>query len=214
MARLNRIYAQTQTSVGLLPTINYNHKVNKDWDINVKYESRHFMFQRNFMQQKKFEYDYALSDFSVLVGRKSGLNAKVVLGVLTRVEPGAISYRTIQQYIHQTKICIYRVTHRISADQTFSSHESAKFRLRYRLSAEVPLSGKKVDAKEFYVKLNTETLNSIQNNTYDLEFRVVPNIGYVINERHKIEFGLDNRLDSFIDNQTRFTSWIVLNWYL
>ncbi|MDN5215107.1 DUF2490 domain-containing protein [Fulvivirgaceae bacterium BMA12] len=210
---LNRVCAQTHTSVGLLPSINYNHKIKRDWDVNFKYESRHFMFQNNPIQQDKLEYDYLLSDFSVLVGRKAGLNSKVTLGVLTRIEPGAMAYRTIQQYIHKAKISTYRVTHRIAADQTFSSHESAEFRLRYRLSAEVPLSGKKVDLKEFYIKLNTETLNSIQNDTYDLEFRVVPNIGYVINKHHKVEFGLDNRFDSFINDQFRFTSWVALNWY-
>ncbi len=36
--------------------------------------------------------------------------------------------------------------------------------MRYRLSAEIPLSALKVDVKEFYFKFNTEALNSIQDN--------------------------------------------------
>lgn len=208
------ICAQTQSRVGFLPSINYNHEINKVWEVNFKFESRHFVFDNSTSQNSIFKYKYSLSDVSALVGRKVGLNSKVVLGVLTRIEPDAVSYRTIQQFIFQTKIENFRVAHRIAMDQTFSSTESTEFRLRYRLNAEIPLSGLKVDVKEFYFKFNTEALNSIQDNEYDLELRAVPNIGYVINEQHKIELGLDNRFVSFINNQTRFTSWITINWFL
>jgi len=208
------IFAQTQTRAGFIPSINYNHKIDKVWEVNFKFESRHFVFDNTTSQSDDFEYRYSLSDVSALVGRKVGLNSKVVLGILTRIEPDALSYRTIQQFIFQTKINNFRVAHRIATDQTFSSNESTEFRLRYRLSAEIPLSGLKVDAKEFYFKFNTEALNGIQDNEYDLELRVVPNIGFVINEQHKIELGLDNRFVSFIDNQTRFTSWVTINWFL
>jgi hypothetical protein len=208
------VCAQSQTRVGLLPSINYNHKINKDWDVNFKYESRHFVFENSTTQNSNFKYEYSLSDISALVGRKTGLNSKFVLGFLIRIEPDAVSYRTIQQFIFQTKIESFRVAHRIATDQTFSSNEANEFRLRYRVSAEIPLSGQKLDVKEFYFKFNTEALNSIQNNVYDLEFRIVPNIGYVINKQHKLELGLDNRFESFINNQTSLISWITINWFL
>jgi len=208
------ICAQTQTRIGFLPSINYNHEINKVWEVNFKFESRHFVFDKSTSQSGVFKYKYSLSDVSALVGRKVGLNSKVVLGVLTRMEPDAVSYRTIQQFIFQNKIENFRVAHRIASDQTFSSTEPTEFRLRYRFSAEIPLSGLIVDVKEFYFKFNTEALNSIQDNEYDLELRAVPNIGYVINEQNKIELGLDNRFVSFIDNQTRFTSWVTINWFL
>jgi len=57
-------------------------------------------------------------------------------------------------------------------------------------------------------------LNSMQDNVYDLEFRIVPNIGYAINKQQKIELGLDNRFESFINNQTSLISWITINWFL
>lgn len=211
---LQNICAQTQTRVGFLPTVNYNHEINKMYELNLRLESRHFIYNDNASQSSNFQYDYSLSDISALVGRKVGLNSKVVLGFLTRVEPNALSYRTMQQFIFKTKIDNFRVAHRIATDQTFSSSESTEFRLRYRLSTEIPLSGLKVDVKEFYFKFNTEALNSIQDSEYDLELRAVPNIGYKINEQHKIELGLDNRFVSFIDNQTRITSWITINWFL
>ncbi|MFD2731708.1 DUF2490 domain-containing protein [Pedobacter alpinus] len=210
---LKDIYAQTQTRVGFLPSVNYNQKINKVWEANFKFESRHFVFENSTSQSSVFKYKYSLSDVTALVGRKVGLNSKVILGFLTRIEPEAVTYRTIQQFIFQTKIEKFRVAHRLVTDQTFSSNESTEFRLRYRLSAEIPLSGLKVDVKEFYLKFNTEALHSIQDDEYDLELRAVPNIGYVINDQHKIELGLDNRFASFIDNQTHFTSWLTINWF-
>lgn len=206
--------AQTQTRAGFLPSINYNHALNKKYEVNVKLESRHFVFEDNTSQNSNFKYRYSLTDVSALVGRKVGLNSKVVLGFLTRLGPVTTSYRSIQQFIFQTKIGNFRVANRIAADQTFSSIQAAEFRLRYRVSAEIPLSGIKLDVKEFYFKFNTEALNSIQDSEYDLELRVVPSLGYVINEHHKIELGLDNRFGSFIDNQTRYTSWMTINWFI
>jgi hypothetical protein len=208
------ICAQVRTKAGFLPSINYNHKISSVWEVNLKFESRHFVFENDAIQRNDFKYRYSLSDISALVGRKVGLNSKVILGILTRVEFGALTYRTIQQLIFQTSIENLRVAHRITTDQTFPPKESTEFRLRYRLSAEIPLSGLKVDVKEFYFKFNTETLNSIQGNKYDIELRIVPNLGYVINDQQKIELGLDNRFVSFIDGQTRFTSWFTINWFL
>ena len=208
-----KICAQTQIRAGFLPSINYNQKIDKIWEVNFKFESRHFLFDNTSDQGSDFKYTYSLSDVSALVGRKVGLNSKVVLGILIRIEPDAIIHRTIQQFIFQSKIANFRVAHRIATDQTFSSNESTEFRLRYRLSAEIPLSGLKLDVKEFYFKFNTEALNSIQDQ-YDLELRLVPNIGYAINEQHKIELGLDNRFGSLLSTQKRFTSWITINWFI
>ncbi len=208
------IHAQAQTRLGILPSVNYNHKVNNDWEVNFRFESRHFIFEDYPSRDDDFKYQYSLSDFSTLIGRKTGLHSKVVLGVLARAEPDALSYRVIQQFIFQTTIQSFRVAHRISTDQTFSSTEYTEFRIRYRLSLEIPLSGLKVDVKEFYFKLNAEAINSVQDRVYDLEFRVVPNIGYVINGQQNIELGLDNRFDSFIDNQTRLNTWITITWFL
>jgi hypothetical protein len=45
-----------------------------------------------------------LSDISALVERNTGLNSNAVVVVLTRLEPDAVSYRAIQQFIFQMKI--------------------------------------------------------------------------------------------------------------
>jgi hypothetical protein len=210
----NHAASQTETRVGVMPMVNYNHSIDKLWDVNLRFESRHFVFENLPDQESNFVYDYSLSDFSAMIGRRTGLDSKIISGLLVRVEPEAVSYRTIQQFLFLTRIYTFRVVHRLSTDQTFSPIEDPEFRLRYRVNAEIPLSGQKLDPKEFYIKLNAEGLNSVQGGDYDLEVRLVPNIGYAINAQQKIELGLDNRLGSFINNQTTFTSWITINWYL
>ena len=206
--------AQNQIRLGVLPSINFNQKIDNSWDINFKIESRHFIFDRSISQDDNFNYEYSLSDFSALAGKKVGLSSKITFGVLTRIEPAAVSYRTLQQYILNGEVNNIRVAHRIAADQTFSSLESTEFRLRYRLSTEIPFAGLKADVKEFYFKVNTEALNSIQDSDYDLELRLVPHIGYIFANKQKIEIGIDNRLASFLNHTARFTSWITINWYL
>lgn len=128
------LYAQNQTKVGLLPSLNYNQKLKKGWDINFKFESRHFVFENNALQESNFSYSYSLSDFSFLAGKKISLNSKFVIGVLARIETDSKSYRTIQQFIFKSKISNFRVAHRLATDQTFSEDEFPEFRLRYRLS--------------------------------------------------------------------------------
>jgi hypothetical protein len=201
-----------QTRAGFLPSINFNQKLTRAWDFAIKSESRHFFYEESTLSEN-FDYQYSLTDVSALVGKKVGLSSKVISGFLARSTPDGMIYRSIQQWILKSNVYRFKAAHRIAADQTFSTTELPEFRLRYRLSTQLPLSGSKLDVKEYYVKLNTEILNGLQGQFYDLEFRIIPHLGYVINERHKIELGWDNRFDSFANDQTRLTSWITFNWY-
>jgi hypothetical protein len=207
------VKAQSQLNVGILPSANVNLKLQRGWELNIKYESRHFIYQESQNPEDQFGYDYALSDFTFLAGKKVGINNKVIGGLMLRTEEGSVAYRSIQQFIFSTS-GRFRIVHRISTDQTFSSEEDTEFRLRYRISSEFPLNGEKLDAHEFYFKVNNEYLNGIQGNRYDLEIRIIPLLGYMINNKHKIEIGLDNRIDSFLNQETQVTSWIALNWFL
>ncbi len=207
-------FAQVETSVGLLPSLNFNQKLSNIYDLNLKIESRHLLFEKVPNQTNKLKYNYSLTDISLIAGKKIGLSNKILFGGLTRVEPNSFSIRTIQQLVLQNKIAHLRIAHRIGSDQTFSATESSEFRFRYRFTLEIPLSGRKVDEREFYFKNNMEIINSFQKKEYDIEFRIVPFIGYVIDKKHKIEFGIDNRFSSFISKKSNFTSWINFNFFM
>lgn len=208
------VFSQQTYQVGLLPSINLNSKLKNDWSLNTKLESRQLL-QRGLWNDSVLEnYNYVLTDLSLVAAKKVGLNGKLAGGYLIRLENGEAIHRIIQQYTTVQRMSGYRLAHRVLADQTISSSERPIFRLRYRLTAEIPLNGESVDVRECYVKLNNEYVNSVQANHYDLEIRVIPLLGYGINDRHKIELGLDYRVTHLFDNNTSQSFWTTLNWYV
>jgi hypothetical protein len=106
------------------------------------------------------------------------------------------------------------LAHRFVTDQTFSPLEAPVFRLRYRLTSEIPLNGESVDPGELYLRINNEYLNSVQGGEYDLEIRLVPLLGYEINNRFKVESGLDYRVNSFLASKTRHSYWMTINFFV
>jgi hypothetical protein len=210
----NTVFAQSTFQLGGLPSLNFNKKLKNDWSLNSKIESR-LLFQKGEINgdvDKKF--NYVLTDFSLIGAKKIGLNSRLAGGYLMRFEDGVLNHRFIQQYVIVQKLSGFRLAHRFLMDQTFSESEEPEFRLRYRITSEIPLNGESVDPGEYYLKLNNEYINSLQAKEYDLEIRLIPLIGYDISERFKIETGLDYRVNSFLTNNTRHSYWMTLNFFI
>ncbi len=206
--------AQSTFQVGCLPSINFNYKLKNDWALNFKIESRQLLQRGTFNDDSDKNYEYVLTDYSFIAAKKVGLNSRLSGGYLFRFRGGNAIHRLIQQYTVTQKLPLLRLAHRVVADQTFSPREATEFRLRYRLAVELPLNGQSADPKEFYLKISNEYLNSIQNADYDLEIRFVPLLGYAITEKHKIEVGLDYRINSFLNQYARHSFWTSLNWFI
>lgn len=208
------VTAQSTYQWGALPSINLNKKLENNWSLNTKLESRQ-LFQRGELKGTPDKaYSYVLTDLSLLVAKKVGLNSRIAGGYLIRSEDGALFHRFIQQYVMVQKWSAWRLAHRVMSDQTFSSLEKPDFRLRYRITSEIPLNGEAVDPGEFYVKLNNEYVNSLQDLEYDLEIRLIPILGYELNESFKIETGLDYRVNSFLNSNTRHSYWMTFNLFI
>lgn len=205
--------AQRSYQVGLLPSVNINKKLPRDFTLNLRLESRQELKNSLFNTASSFDYRYVLTDFSLLVAKKVSLTTSWALGYLIRVEDGEIVQRSIQQFTVTKSFSGLRLAHRFSTDQTFAQREKIEYRLRYRISAEIPLNGQSVDPGEFYVKINHEYLNSWQNRSYDLEIRAVPMLGFEFSDTKKLEIGLDYRLSSFLDSGSRQRFWIGVNWF-
>ena len=151
--------------------------------------------------------------FRSIAGKKIGINTSIAAGYLLRIDGKEIRNRAIQQISIVRKYSGFIISHRISADQTFDKDDHTEYRLRYRLSSEIPLSGQSSDPKEFFLKASNEYLNSLQNKEFDLEIRTSAFIGYVLTPRNKLELGLEYRADSFINQNLRNRLWIALNIY-
>ncbi len=200
-------FTQGNASLGLLPSVNINKKLQRDWSLNFKAESRQALFHDG------FAYDYLLTDLSLAAATKTGINTTVAAGYLIRLDGEAARHRAFQQLSIVRRYTFFRLSHRFSSDQTFQKDQNTEYRLRYRISSEIPLAGRSVDPGEFFLKINNEYLNSIEGKEYDLEIRGATFIGYAITPSNKLELGLDYRIDSFLDGLPRNRFWVGVNFY-
>ncbi len=199
---------------GILPAINLNKSLNKGWSLNFKYELRQFALQGNYGDHAEPAFEYDLSDFIFLASKKVGLNNTVAGGYLFRWQGSTLIHRTIQQFTFVYEFDALRFAQRISTDQTFHPEEPTTYRLRYRMTFELPLSGKSVDPGEWYVKINNEYLNVLQDGQYDLEIRLVPLFGYDFSDVNKLEIGPDYRINSFLNGKPGTMYWLSMSWFL
>ncbi len=210
----NGLFAQSEYQIGTLPSVNINKKWKKDWSLNAKVETRQIYQTGIFSKSVNREFHYELTDLTFVGSKKLGFYSRVGVGYLFRVREGEIVHRISQQYNFTKQYHSVRLSHRVLTDQTFFENEAPDFRLRYRISAQVPLNGKTLDVHEYYFKGNHEYVNNLQESTYNLEIRLIPMIGYVINPENKVEIGVDYRFNSIVSEDRNHRFWLALNWYL
>lgn len=209
-----QLRAQSDYRIGLLPSINYNYKLNQVYSLNTKAEFRQHLEETVNNKSTSQGYQYQFTDISGLLARKFSYNHSWAAGYQIRVIGPGFMHRFIQQlnFVDKRKSIIFG--HRIRSDQSIRDQELPVFRLRYRLSILLPLNGQMVDPKEFYFKLNNEYLGIHSGRVNDLEFRLIPLMGYVFSNNNKFEFGLDYRFGEIIRRGSNQSFWINLNWYL
>ena len=207
------IFAQ-KNSFGSIPSLNLNKGFKNNWHLNLKIESRNLFNDNIDSEIDSWRYKYLHSDYAVLTSKKIGLNNALAAGILFRFRDQKIYRRYIQQFTLIKKYTSFRMAHRFSLDQTRAQKEPLAYRFRYRVTLELPLNGTSVDSKEWYLKINNEYLNLLEDQTYNLEFRVVPLVGFKFSDKNKLESGLDYRLESLIEGNKINKLWLSLNWYL
>lgn len=214
LLHFNAAFSQNSYQLGFLPSFNLNSKFKNNWSLNSRIESRQLISRGEFKDNFEKNYAYVLTDISMIAAKKVGLNSRVAGGYLIRIEDGNVIHRLIQQYSIVQKLSTFRIVHRLVTDQTISRIEKPDFRLRYRIALEKPLNGVEADPGEFYLKVNHEYLNSLQDLNYDLEIRLVPLLGLNATEKFNVETGLDYRVNSFINKNARHSFWICLNLFV
>lgn len=206
-------HSQSTYQVGLLPSVSINKKLPQEWSINMAVESRQTLRDAEFGIPSEQDYNYVLTDFTVIAAKRIAPGQSVGVGHLMRLRGGSIITRSIQQYVVSKSYTGLRLSHRLRMDQTFAKGESNQYRLRYRLTAELPLNGQVVDPQEFYFKLNNEYLQSISGGAYGVEIRVVPHIGFAFSDRQKFELGVDYRINSIIQRDKNSQFWLGMILY-
>ncbi len=120
-------FAQSTFELGLLPSLNINKKLPKDWSLNFKTESRQSLFKED------FNYDFLLTEISIAVSKKKWNSYRCFTGLFLRIDDEGHRNRTIQQITFVRRYATFRLAHRILADQTFKKDDNTELRFRYRL---------------------------------------------------------------------------------
>lgn len=196
---------------GLLPEASVSYKWSEKLQQTVKIESAHEMYHS---ETALFEYTYDQTDIQLFLEGKLNPFIKIAGGYQYRVEgKGENPHRFIQQAAVLQRMTGFRIGHRFRTDQTIYTSEAVKYRLRYRLSAEFPLEGQSLDAGELYLLMSGEPIHSLQDAKSDMEVRLATSFGYFINNKTKLEMGLDYRLENILVDPVRQKLWLKLGWF-
>ncbi|NBC83121.1 MAG: DUF2490 domain-containing protein [Bacteroidetes bacterium] len=200
---------QSTFHAGILPEIAISYSLNEKLKHTTKIESQHETYF------DKWEYSYSQTDFQSFLDYRFNPFWKGALGYQFRlVEKGNNAHRTIQQIAAVQKYSGFRLGHRFRIDQTFyQSGAAVKYRIRYRLSTEIPLEGESLDPGEYFIILSDEALYSRQDGKNDFENRLAIALGYFVGSKNKLEAGLDYRLEKLLDRKISHNLWLKLGWF-
>lgn len=203
-----------QNRFGIMPQINTDFNIGEFLKVNTKLENRFILYQ-NPLGERGERREYERADLEIVLSGSNGMLRNFGAGYLVRRNDldGSYSHRSIQQYSAAQSLGILLLAHRFRTDQTFEKEEAVQYRVRYRLSMELPLDGQRVDPREYYVKFNNEYLGALQNRRGDLEIRLLSALGYNHTEEDQIEIGLDYRAENVIRGDTENLLWLTVGWY-
>lgn len=198
------VKSQSNLDAGFLPKIVLSKKISNKTKWVNSIESRSIFYD------DVYQFSHSLIDFSTILSLKTNLNQSFNFGYIIRFRDSKKIHRTFQHYNFVSQFSSVKLAHRFAFEQFYESKQQTTFRTRYRFSLEKALNGEKVDVKEFYIKVGNEYLYDFE----DLEIRLTPYLGYQASKKDKIEFGLDYRLSSFVNNATENNFWFRATWYI
>lgn len=192
-------FAQDDLSVFAEPEFSLNIESDSRWSYNFGIGNRDLILQDNHRQ-----FNVQHLELSHFTSYEVGFYSKLSLGIRYRFremfdDSREDEVRITQQYGRSRKYNRVKVAHRVRFEERFREHTS--FRSRYEFSVEFPLSGDRIDQKEFFMVTDTEALWSIGNEQKpSFEHRFGVSIGNEIFKNTKADFGLEYRLDDYTND--------------
>lgn len=203
-----------RTYVGFFPEAAVSKKVGESWKLTGKIESQHILFSNDAISNNEWGYEHDRTDLQFFVARNLTLRTKGALGYQFRIEgKGKNSHRTIQQIGWLSNFRNYRLGHRVRADQTFFE-EGVSWRMRYRISSDIPINGQVLDPGENYLIASNELIAEYFESEINLENRLVAGIGWYFKNKQKLELSIDYRLDPIVSSPQRNRIWTKVSFYL
>ena len=209
----NLILSQNKIFGGLAQ-LNINKILSEKWRINLKIESRNKFYESIREFENSYKFQHLNTDYSIIISKRIGLSNSLAGGLLFRSSDKYFKNRYIQQLTLVNQYAFFRIAQRFLVDQTINVNSPIEIRFRYRMTFELPLNGRSIDIKEWYLKLNNEFLNCYENKKYNLEFRSSPLLGFKFSDLNKLEFGLDYRNELIPHKISKHQFWLSLNWFI
>lgn len=212
----NCVLAQSDVVYGgFFPEMAISHNISDNYAVTLKVESQHGQFYDDESRETDYSYFHDRTDLQGFLSRKLGTFVKVAVGYQYRLEEtDPNNHRSIQQIAVIQRLFGLRLGHRLRLDQTFFENEKNQYRIRYRLSSEIPLQGTNLDVSEYYFITSDEIIYGVQADEDDLENRFTVAIGNLVSKKIKVELGLDYRTDRIIKAGNRQRIWLKFGAFL
>ena len=191
-------YGQTFTPIQE-PEIDVNWDIGGRWSMNAGFATRH-----------RLDEDYAFRQVEIShnTSYEVGFYSKISLGFINRWRNTFNQDRKdetiiIGQYAHAKKYNRIKLAHRFQAQVRLRKNLTIN-RNRYRISLELPLTGRKVDLKEFFIVGSTEALWSLsEKRRPEIGQRFSVDLGYKISSAVQAIIGSQFRFDNYNIGVTR-----------
>jgi hypothetical protein len=214
---LRQSVTTAQVPVVWEPDLSMSGSLYKQWSWNTKFVVRVGLGQLGRNQE--------LGAGNVLLSEAQGfINLRLIggrgitLGLLYGLEnpleqDGNSEKRIIWQYSFRKRMGSISMSHRTRIEQRFLS-EGFQHRLRYRVVAERPFSGDKIDAGEWYLILGTELLLSSDAALETMRFdnRSGVGVGMLFANEHRLQFELQHRAQRLFDYRYGSKLWMLTSW--
>lgn len=201
--------AQSSYTGGVQLEVKPSISFQNDWKLNGKVSSRLMFFEGSSNQSLTGISDYERAELEFILTKKTSSSTSWGGGYLLRNQNGDIKQRLIQQLSIDNTYGNLNLEHRFRFDETFQKDEAIEYRFRYRIGFEKPLNTK---SKKTYVFLNNEYLQSLQDKKFEMELRLLPGVGYKLNDNNKLEAGIDFRVENLFKDSHKQIYLLYLSW--
>lgn len=198
------------------PDISLSGNLVRQWSWNTKFVARVGAGQLGSGENSNAG-KLLLTEAQGFINRRLVGGRRITLGLLYGVEEpldqANAEKRIIWQYSFRTPTGNWSLAHRGRIEQRFFD-DSFQHRLRYRIVAEKPLQGDKLDAGELYLIAGTEILLSFDERlkNFRLDNRTGAGVGLLFANEHRLQLELQNRAQRILDERYGSRLWLLTSW--
>lgn len=208
---LYSIVGQAQTfGTGLYPVLSYSTDISEHFNYKAKVQNYFSV-----TDDGEWNVTHNKSDIQNFIGWKVTSQLKVAVGYQFRLaEKDKQNHRIIQEMSIKPKEDGSIFSHRIRTDQTLENGEDVAYRLRYRLSTDLPVEGDTIEQGEYFISFSEELLGGMQRSQESLENRFGLTIGKTLTNQHDIELGFSFRTEDVFTGNEAHKLWLLLGYYM